>query len=123
MPVTSYVPLQNQTGSVNQWRIQWPATPNGNTGSPLTIAGSFADRTVQVGGTFGSSGTAVIEGSNASSTGPYVTLTDPLGNALSFTAAGLKQITELPQFIRPNITNGDGTTAIDVTLYMHRIKD
>lgn len=119
---TNYTIPQNQTGSVNQQRIKWPAIPNGDSGQALAIFGSFSDRTVQVSGTFGSSGTVVIEGSNEASSGNYVTLTDPLGNALSFTTGGMKQITELPQFIRPRVTNGDGTTALDVTLFMHQTR-
>ena len=40
----------------------WPAMQNGDDGQPIELA-NFADRSVQVFGTFGSGGNARIEGS------------------------------------------------------------
>jgi hypothetical protein len=87
--------------------------PNGETGDPLPFT-KYADRSVQVSGTFGAGGTVVVQGSNNGTN--YHTLTDPQGNALSFTAAGLEQITEVVKFIRPSVTAGDGTTSLTVTI-------
>lgn len=78
------------------------------------------DRTVHCFGTWGGA-TLVIEGSNdprVESDLPsavWVTLRDPAGNALSFTADGLKAILELPKYIRPKTTGGTGT-AVDVII-------
>ena len=90
---------------------------NGNDGTPCEYA-QWADRSVHVAGTFGVGGTIVIEGSNNGST--YKTLTDPQGNALSFTAESIEAITELVRYIRPRVTAGDGTTAITVDFLFRR---
>jgi hypothetical protein len=74
----------------------------------------FPDRAVQVAGTFGVGGAVVIEGSIDGSN--YAPLTDPQGNALSFTAAKIEAISELVRFIRPRVTAGDGTTSLTVSL-------
>lgn len=95
-------------------RYKWLAVPNGNQGNAITL-NIYQDRTVQIGGTFGVGGSVTIQGSNDGTN--WATLTDPLGNALTFTAAGMKQITELPYQIRPSVTAGDGTTVIDVWLH------
>jgi hypothetical protein len=87
--------------------------PNGNDGEPFQNPGS-ADRSVQVTGTFGAGGTVVLEGSNDGTN--YRTLTDPQGNALSFTSAGLEAIQEITRYVRPRVTAGDGTTSLTVTL-------
>lgn len=96
-------------------RVKWLAIPNGDQGRAVSLS-MYQDRTVQVTGTFGSGGSVTIQGSNDGGT-TWATLTDPLGNALTFTAAGMKQITELPYEIRPSVTAGDVSTAINVWLH------
>jgi hypothetical protein len=93
---------------------KWTGMANGDTGQPLDMR-AWYDRTIQITGTFGSGGSVSIQGSNDGGT-TWVTLTDPLGNALTFTSAGMKQITELAALIRPNVTAGDGTTSINAYL-------
>lgn len=95
-------------------RIQWAGLLNGDDGSPYANV-SYADRSVQIKGTFGAGGTVVIEGSNDGGA-TYTTLADQGGTALSFTAVGIKQIRDLPGLIRPRVTAGDGTTALEVNL-------
>ena len=75
---------------------------------------AFPDRAVQVAGTFGVGGAVVIEGSIDGSN--YAPLTDPQGNALSFTAAKIEAISELVRFIRPRVTGGDPSTSLTVSL-------
>jgi hypothetical protein len=96
-------------------RYKWLAIPNGNQGDSQKL-NVYQDRTVHVTGTFGAGGSLSIKGSNDDGA-TWVVLTDPLGNALTFTAAGMKQITELPHLIRPEVTAGDGTTSINVFLH------
>ena len=112
--------------NVHAKRVKWLALGNGDDGTPIgggPVTGKsvsldhYQDRCVQVLGTFGSGGSVSIEGSNDGGT-TWVILTDPLGNALTFTSAGMKQITELPHKLRPHVTAGDGTTALDVWLHM-----
>lgn len=76
----------------------------------------FADRSVQVEGTFGAA-TVVIQGSNDGTN--WQTLRDPQGVALSFTTAGLKQVLETTRFIRPSSSGGTGTAAT-VTMLMRK---
>lgn len=97
--------------------ITWTPLANGDSGSPLEMAGA-ADRSAQITGTFGTGGTIVLEGSNDGTN--YVTLTDPQGNAISKTAAGIEQIEEITRYVRPRVTGGDGTTALTVTMLARR---
>lgn len=90
---------------------------NGDDGAPIEWH-EWADRSIQVLGTFGSGGTIVWEGSNDGTN--YVTLTDPQGNALSFTSASLEQVSEITRFARPRVTAGDGTTDLDVHVVCRR---
>lgn len=78
----------------------------------------YSDRSVQVSGTFGVGGTVVIEGSNNGTV--WSTLRDPQGTTLSFTAVGLRAVSEMTRHIRPRVTAGDGTTALSVALFVRR---
>src|SRR5258708_10216842 len=91
----------------------WTSVPNGNQGASVHAI-DYTDRTVQVTGTFGVGGSVQLEGSLDNTN--WFILRDPLGANLTFTAAGLKQILENPRFIRPNVTAGDGTTALTVNV-------
>ena len=93
--------------------ITWANLANGDDGGPFEGA-QYADRSVQVTGTFGSGGTVLIEGSNDGTN--YSTLTDAQGNALSIQAAKIEMIAELVRYIRPRVSAGDGDTDITVTL-------
>jgi hypothetical protein len=110
------------------YSVTWgPITTTNNVGAPINLS-NFADRTIQVNGTFGASGTIVIEGSNdpyfnadgvtlATPTNFY-TLNDPFNNALSITTASLKGVIEAPLWIRPRLSSGgDGTTSITINLF------
>lgn len=97
--------------------------------TPLTFAGSDvgssmeqfgeADRSVQIGGTFGVAGAVVIEGSNDGTN--FDPLKDHLGVALSLTAAGIYSIDQIVRYLRPRITAGDGTTSLTVTVLSRRV--
>ena len=67
-------------------------------------------------GTF-SAATLVFEGSNDGTN--YFTLSNPSGTALSFTAAGLMQVTEATAWVRPHVTAGSGAN-LTVTLTARR---
>lgn len=93
----------------------WPAMANGDDGRPLELA-NFADRSVQVTGTFGAGGSVRIEGSIDGVN--YAPLTDPQGNALDIMAAKIEAISEVVRYIRPRVTAGDGTTSLTVTMLL-----
>lgn len=73
----------------------------------------YNDRTIQVAGTF-DSGTIVLQGTVDATN--YQTLRDPSSTAISFTAAGLKGVLEAVHKVRPSVSGGGGSCAIDVTL-------
>lgn len=95
-------------------KFSYAAMANGDTGTPIPWV-QWADRSVQVTGTFGTGGTLRWEGSNDGGT-TYAPLTDPQGNFLDFTEAKIEQVMELVELARPRVTAGDVTTALTVTL-------
>ncbi len=111
-PVTTK-PANNDKTSYTLWETLTSANA---VGTAIEGPGS-PDRSVQAVGTFDSA-TVVMQGSNDGTN--WVTLTDPLGNAISFTATGLKQISELTRYIRPSTSGGGGSQDIDVHLLAKR---
>lgn len=97
--------------------ITWTGLLNGDDGSRIEMPG-HTWRSIQFTGTFGAGGTIVFEGSNDGTN--YVTLTDPQGNAISKTAAGLEQSEEVTRYVRPRVTAGDGTTNLAAYMVMRR---
>jgi hypothetical protein len=113
MAVINYTLTKIETFGDHSHVVTWTPLANGDTGTPLEMSGSV-DRSVQVSGTFGAGGSVSIEGSNNSTN--FIVLTDPQGNAITKTTASIEQVTEISRLIRPNVTAGDGTTALTVTL-------
>lgn len=103
-------------------RFSWSganALANGDSTSPIPFC-EFADRSVQVLGTFGAGGTIVFEGSNDGGA-TYATLNDLSGgNAWSKTAAGIDGVAEITQLARARVTGGDGTTSLEVHVVLRR---
>lgn len=98
--------------------FKWTALLNGEAGTAIRLP-DYADRAVQIEGTLGTGGAVVIEGSIDGIN--YVTLTDPQGNALSFTAVNrIEAIMEAVDYIRPRCTAGDGATSFNVSLICRR---
>ena len=93
----------------------WPNMQNGDDGQPIELA-NFADRSVQVTGTFGAGGKVRIEGSLDGAS--YAPLTDPQGNDLDLTTAKLEAVSEVVRWIRPRVIAGDGTTSLTVTMLL-----
>jgi hypothetical protein len=93
----------------------WSALTTNDNGDPVTSA-AWTDRSVQVDGTFATA-TVVLQGSNDGTN--WFTLTDPLGNNISFTAAGLKQVLQAAVYMRPSVTSGT-SPSINVRLLMTR---
>lgn len=96
----------------------WTPLLNSDQGAAFSFV-DWADRCFQVSGTFGTGGTIVLEGSNNGT--DWSTLTDVAGQAMSYTAATVRQVSEAPQFVRPRVTAGDGTTSLTASLLARRI--
>lgn len=90
----------------------WSPLQADDDGVPVRLA-VYSDRSIQVTGTFGGA-SVTIGGSNDGIT--YHALSSTDGQALTLTAAALKQIVELPIWIKPRIFGGDGTTNLTVIL-------
>lgn len=106
----------SQDGSVR--KIVWsPLTTTNSDGAPAQWC-EYMDRCIQFHGTFGAAGTIVLQGSNDGSN--WFTLNDVQATAISKTAAAIEQVTELPLYVRPLVTGGDGTTSLTATLIMRR---
>ena len=100
-------------------KVAYAALTTTNTdGSPIAWS-QWADRSVQVTGTFGTGGHVKVQGSNDGGA-TWATLTDPQGNDLDFTAAKVEMITELCELVKPIVTAGDGTTSLNVYFVLRR---
>ena len=104
-------------GNNNFLLVSWLPLANGDSGDPFILS-QYSDRSVQINGTFGAGGTVVLQGTNDGVN--YTTLTDNQGNALSFTSTKLVQVMEICVAIRPLVTAGDGTTAINVNMLVRK---
>jgi hypothetical protein len=90
---------------------------NGDVGAAVHHV-SCRDRCVQFTGTWGTGGTAILQGSNDADedTATWFTLKDKLGNAVSATADALFQVLHMPRHLRPKLSAGTGSIDVDVTL-------
>lgn len=100
-------------GDDSVFLLGWTGLLNADQGSAVQFA-KYADRCVQVTGTFGVAGSVTIEGSNDGVS--WFPLNKMSGGPATFTAAGGSQILDNPLFMRPNVTAGDVTTTLAVTL-------
>ena len=100
------------------WLYEWVAVANGDTGAPIQTF-NLVDLCVTIEGTFSVGGSCTLKGSNDGTN--YYALTDPQGNAITKTAAGIEMVTEAPRYIRPLVTAGDGTTSLSVYVLARRI--
>lgn len=94
-------------------QVQWPNLANGDVGGGADIR-RFPEKTLQMEGTPGVGGTMQFEGSNDGTN--WRQMKDFEGTLISLTAAGIVLISENPFLIRPNITAGDGSTDLTVTV-------
>lgn len=108
-------------GPIEVWQWTGLTKRTDDTGDPLNKP-SFADRSVQVKGTFGTGGTVIMEGSNDREidTPTYFPLKDPNGVAISFTEDEGAQLLECTYLTRPRVTGGDGTTDLTVTILVRK---
>lgn len=121
------IPAKVEVSNDGMQKVTWANLRNGDTGLPVR-SGRFADKTVGVIVVAAGVGDVVtMEGSQdggaafaASNSGE---LHDPQGGLLSAVLTGatisdLEAISENPEFFRPNITAGDGTTDLTVVVTM-----
>ena len=111
-----------EDGSVNDGSVsifQWtPLTTTNADGAPVGAV-QYADRSVQAVGTFGAGGSITFQGSNNGV--DWSALNTAQGSPVALTAATmLKQLVEIPRYIRPVVTAGDGTTSVTAIMVARR---
>ena len=109
--------------AIHGWVITWGPMQNGDVGASvvdISNVSDHADRSVQVEGTYGAGGSVQIEGSNDSVN--YRVLNDPSITPLVFTSAKIRAILEACRSIRPNVTAGDGSTSVTVSILMRKLR-
>lgn len=111
MAITNHTSDSN-AGQADGVTVTWAAVLNGNQGD--AAGGPYVTAFFVVTGTFGAGGSVRLEGSN-DGTNWFALSPTALTAAGSFAALGLA---EHPKFIRPNVTAGDGTTALTVVGFM-----
>lgn len=99
--------------------VKWEALVTGSLDGRSFAGNEYSDRTVQMIGTFDTS-TVVLQGSNDGTN--WETLTDPQGNAISMTSAGMEAVLEFPRFVRPLMSSAGGSSDVDVLLFMKKTK-
>jgi hypothetical protein len=109
LPVT--LPLLTDLDGVRVRR--WSSMALNDDGQPIILT-RFNDRTIHVSGTFGTGGLVVLEGSNDGV--EYLAMRDVFNNVISANTAKLITLTEVPVYVRPRVSAGDGTTSITLTV-------
>lgn len=110
--ITPTITKDTEVPSNDCWSITWTGLGDADTGSAVRLA-SASDRSVSISGTFAGA-TVTVQGSNDGSN--WFTLTDPQGNPISRTSAGLEQIAEVTKFTRV-VTSGGLGTSVNVVIY------
>lgn len=93
------------------WATLTSTNAAGSAYEPERTRGAIA--AVHFTGTFDSA-TAVLQGSNDGTN--WLTLNDPNGTAVSFTAAGYAEVSTALAYIRPSTSGGGGSQDIDCIL-------
>ena len=99
--------------------FQWVGLKSGDTGEPFPM-GSYSDKTIQVEGNFSGGASVSLEGTNnVNKASPvYFTLHKTDLSHLTFSSPDGFAIIDNPHMIRPNVSGGDGSTDITVSLYI-----
>lgn len=122
---TTIAPTTTNVGSTGNFIVTWANMANGDVGLPWS-APDWADRNIQVIGTFGSGGRVAMQGSNkaapdaGTASADYSPLNDAAGVPISVAAAGFAEISEVPYWTRPKVTAGDGSTSVTVIMMVRR---
>lgn len=90
----------------------WGGLSFDDDGEPVRLA-LYSDRSIQVTGEFGGA-SVTIGGSNDGITYHALTATD--GSPLTLTSGALKQIVELPVWVKPRVFGGTGSTNLNIIL-------
>lgn len=90
----------------------WTGLLNADSGTPVGGVGSMNDYTIQVVGTFGAAGSVAFQGSNDGVN--FFVLDDVAAAPANITTQKITKLAQVPMFLRPVVTAGDGTTNLSV---------
>lgn len=120
-------------GNKDVLMVTWPLLTVANPVGEAFEMPAFADRSLQIYGTYTAAANLRIEGSNKPKTGSplaaptadadYVVLADPQGTDLDIVTADkqIEQVLEVTRWIRPRISSGgDGSTSLNVILLLRK---
>lgn len=117
-------PVAKPASSSEFNRVQirkWASMTTGDVGEPVSLC-NHADRSIKVGGDFGSGATVTIQGYigefdavSLADDANWLTLTDQSDNNLEFTEAKIECIAQVVTHIRPVITGG---TSPSINVYL-----
>lgn len=103
-----------QIGNDRAFRYSWPGLLNGDSGNSIRMP-RYADKTFQVVGTFGTGGSVAVKGSMDNVN--FWPLKDHNGNVIALTSTTPGAVVaEVPDYIQPVVTAGDGTTNLTAFL-------
>ncbi len=111
-------PNREKAGADDFRLVAWNLLQADATGDAVELA-SHMDRTVQVEGNFGG-GSIVFEGSNDGTN--YRTLTNHLGDDLTFAQGKVQQVVEATRFVRPRSPAPGSGLDVIVTVFARRSK-
>lgn len=112
MAVRQGTQVNDNDGRMN---YSWTGLLNSDTGSIVGTMEHVVGYSFQVAGTFGAGGSCALQGSNDGVN--FATLDDAANVAVAATASTkIWRVSNLPKFIRVNVTAGDGTTSLTATL-------
>lgn len=117
-PSATIVGAKPVTGDGDYAIATWVLTTADHTGVAISYH-DYADRTVQVFGTFGGA-TITWEGSLNNTN--FEALTDPQGNAIAKSTAALEAVSEAVPYIRPRLSTVGVGADITAILYAKKAK-
>lgn len=95
-------------------KYNWPGLLNTDSGSGMGTMEHVSNYTVQAVGTFGAGGSVALQGSNDGTN--FIAMDDAGGTTIAMTTTKIWRISHMPQFVKPVVTAGDGTTSLAVNL-------
>ena len=118
--MATIVALVDGTFTENSIKVTWTSLVSASlNGDPLPENFmDYSDRSIQVLGTFNGA-TVTMQGSNDNGT-TWATVNDAFGVALTFTTAGIKQLTEVVAYMRPLVSASGASTDLTVVAVCRR---
>lgn len=103
--------VHSEDATVN---YNWSGLLNGDSGTAVGVSDHNWSYTMQVTGTFGAGGSVSLQGSNNNV--DFIAIDDAAAVAVAATTTKIWKLSQLPRYIKPVVTAGDGTTNLTVNI-------